>query len=107
VINVGPGWRMARAVLILPFVEALLQWPNPERRFDSTPNKLKSRAHISSCQQLVNNAPTKKNVVEHATQVTQPPDNSYNAVLPLIPLPSNTRHEIERNATTQLITEFG
>ena len=97
---------MARAVLILPFVEALLQWPNPERRFDSTPNKLKSRAHISSCHQLVNNAPTKKNVVEHATQVTQPSE-THITLYYFSFLQSSTGQEIERNATTQLITEFG
>ena len=47
-----------------------------------------------------------KNVVEHATQVTQPSE-THITLYYFSFLQSSTGQEIERNATTQLITEFG
>jgi hypothetical protein len=105
--NVGPDWRMARAVLIPSFRSqfAVAESGKTFRLHSEQSQRPSTSSNTPSCQQRAfnNNAPTKRRRgTRH--KVTQLPENSYNAVLLLI-LPSNTR--LDLNGTLQLIAEFG
>jgi hypothetical protein len=100
---VGPGWRIARAVLIPSSMR--LQWPNRERRIDSTPDKVESRAHLQyACppsyqqQRAFNNAPTKGRRRTRHKSYTTPLKHILHCATSHS---SSNTHGLERNATAQ------